>query len=100
MFLQSLKKFHQRLSKILRKQNVTDPLSFFRELQRKITPIVSAPSPYFFISSICLVHMNVFAKFEEIPSKTLQDIKETKRHRHTFVRSGITKGNNSYSISP
>ena len=32
--------------------------------------------------------MNVFAKFDEIPSKTLQDIKETKRHGHTFVRSG------------
>ena len=30
MFLQSLMKFHQRLSKILRKQNVTDKLSFVR----------------------------------------------------------------------
>ena len=26
--------------------------------------------------------MNVFAKFDEIPSKTLRDIKETKRHGH------------------
>ena len=33
---------------------------------REITPIVSAPSPQFFISSTCLVHMNVFAKFDEI----------------------------------
>ena len=31
--------------------------------------------------------MNVFAKFEEIPSMTLQDIKETKRYGHTFVHS-------------
>ena len=31
--------------------------------------------------------MNVFAKFGEIPSRTLQDIKETKRFGHTFVRS-------------
>ena len=31
--------------------------------------------------------MNVFAKFDEIPSMTLQDIKETKCYRHTFVRS-------------
>ena len=31
--------------------------------------------------------MNVFVKFDEIPSKALQDIKETKRHGHTFVRS-------------
>ena len=41
------------------------------ELQREITPIVLAPSPYFFISSICHVYMNVFAKFDEIPSMPL-----------------------------
>ena len=74
--------------------------------------------------------MNVFAKFDEIPSMTLQDIKETKRYGHTFVRLfvrsfgrtdnvktvypptntvcggyiqkslRITKGNNSNSIGP
>ena len=33
--------------------------------------------------------MNAFAKFDEIPSMTLQDIKETKRHGHTFVRSFV-----------
>ena len=33
--------------------------------------------------------MNVFAKFDEIPSITLQDIKETKRYGHTFVRSFV-----------
>ena len=37
--------------------------------------------------------MNVFAKFDEIPSKTLQDIKETKRHGHTFVRSFVRTDN-------
>ena len=37
--------------------------------------------------------MNVFAKIGEIPSRTLQDIKETKRFGHTFVRSdGRTDG--------
>ena len=37
--------------------------------------------------------MNVFAKFDEIPSMTFQDIKETKRYGHTFVRSfGRTDG--------
>ena len=37
--------------------------------------------------------MNVFAKFGEIPSRTLQDIKETKCFGHTFVRSdGRTDG--------
>ena len=33
--------------------------------------------------------MNVFAKFHEIPLMTLQDIKETKRHGHTFVRTFV-----------
>ena len=32
--------------------------------------------------------MKAFAKFDEIPSMT-QDIKETKRHGHTFVRSFV-----------
>ena len=37
--------------------------------------------------------MNVFAKFGEIPSRTLQDIKKTKRFGHTFVLSfGRTDG--------
>ena len=31
--------------------------------------------------------MNVFVKFNEIPSMILQVIKETKRYRLTFVRS-------------
>ena len=30
--------------------------------------------------------MNVFAKFDEIPSMILQDIKETKRNKHTHGR--------------
>ena len=31
--------------------------------------------------------MNVFAKFYEIPSMTLQDIKETKRYRHIYAHT-------------
>ena len=31
--------------------------------------------------------MNVFAKFDEIPSMILQDIKETKRYGHTVGRT-------------
>ena len=31
--------------------------------------------------------MNVFAKFDEIPSMILTDTKETKRYGHTFGRS-------------
>ena len=33
--------------------------------------------------------MKVFAKFDEIQSMTLQDIKETKHYGHTFVRSFV-----------
>ena len=35
------------------------------------------------------MHMNVFAKFDEIPSTNLQDIKEAKHYGHTFVRSFV-----------
>ena len=35
--------------------------------------------------------MNVFAKFDEIPSMILQDIKETKRYEHTVGRSDNVK---------
>ena len=49
--------------------------------------MVVAPSPLFFIRSICLVHINVSAKFEEILSMILQDIKETKRYGHTEGRT-------------
>ena len=31
--------------------------------------------------------MNVFAKFDEIPSMLLQDVKETKSYGHTFFHS-------------
>ena len=43
--------------------------------------------------------MNVFAKFDEIPSMILQDIKETKRYGHTDGRSfGRTVGQRENSI--
>ena len=53
------------------------------ELQRKITLIELAPSPYFFLSSICLAYLNMFARFDENPAMTLQDIQETKRYGRT-----------------
>ena len=46
------------------------------ELQREITLIELAPSPYFFVSSICLAYMNMFARFDENPTMTLRVIKE------------------------
>ena len=48
-----------------------------------ITLIELAPSPSFFVQSICLAYMNMFARFDENPAMTLQDIKETKRYRRT-----------------
>ena len=50
------------------------------ELQREITLIELAPSPYFFVYSIFLAYMNKFARFDENPAMALQDIKETKRY--------------------
>ena len=50
------------------------------ELQREVTLIYLAPSPYFFVLSVCLAYMNMFARFDENPAMTLQDIKETKRY--------------------
>ena len=61
------------------------------ELQREITRIELGPSPYFFVESICLAYMNMFARFDENPAMTLRVIKETKRygrtHGHTDGRT-------------
>ena len=65
------------------------------ELQREITLIELAPSPYFFVLSICLAYMNMFARFDENPAMTLQDIKETKRYGRT---DGRTDGQRENSI--
>ena len=57
------------------------------ELKREITLIELAPSPYFSVQSICLAYMNMFARFDENPAMTLQDIKETKRYGRTDART-------------
>ena len=57
------------------------------ELQREITLIELAPCPYFFVLSICLAYMKMFARFDENPVMTLQDIKETKRYGRTDART-------------
>ena len=41
------------------------------------------PKPILFIIIISLVHMNKYARFDEIPSMTLKAIKETKRYGRT-----------------
>ena len=57
------------------------------ELQREITLIELAPSPYFFVLSNCLAYMNMFARFDENSTMTLQDIKEAKCYGGTDVRA-------------
>ena len=44
----------------------------------EITLTELAPSLYIFIKSICLSDINVFERFEEIPSMPLENIAETK----------------------
>ena len=50
-----------------------------------------APSPYFFIISIGPVDMNKYARFDEITSTTLKDIKETKCYGRTDGRTDNVK---------
>ena len=50
-----------------------------------------APSPYNFIISIDPVDMNKYARFDETPSMTLKDIKETKRYGRTDGRTDDVK---------
>ena len=52
-----------------------------------------------FISSICLAQMNVFKKFDEIPSMILQDIKETIRNRHTHTHA-VGRTDNVKTVYP
>ena len=61
------------------------------ELQREITLIELAPSPYFFVLSICLAYMNMFARFDENPAMNLQGIKETKLYGRTHGRTDNVK---------
>ena len=67
-----------------------------KELQRTITLIERAPSPYFSIINVHLVDINVFAKSDESPSLPVQVIKEKPKCR----RLRLTKGNNSKRIGP
>ena len=54
------------------------------------------PSPYFSMTNVHLVDINVFEKFDEIPSLPVQVINEKPK----CCRLRITKGNNSKRIGP
>ena len=49
----------------------------------------NGPSSLLFIIIICPVDMNVYAKFDEIPSITPKDIKKTKRYGRTDARTDV-----------
>ena len=66
------------------------------ELQRAITLTELAPSTFYSNTNVHLVDINVFAKFDEIPSLPVQDIKEKPK----CCGQRITKGNNSNRIGP
>ena len=53
----------------------------------------NGPSSLLFIIIICPVDMNVYARFDEIPSITLKDIKKTKRYGRTDARTDGWKDN-------
>ena len=57
-----------------------------------------APSPYIFIISIGPVDMNKYARFDKIPSKTLKDIKETKRYGRTDRQRENSIPTNKHSL--
>ena len=57
------------------------------QLQREITLIEMARSPYIFIISIDPVDISKYARFDKIPSMTLKYIKETKRYGRTDGRT-------------
>ena len=54
--------------------NINPHIQCHLELQREITQIELVPSPYSFVKSICLVYINMFEKFGEIPAMTLHDV--------------------------
>ena len=55
-----------------------------------------APNPFYSNTNVHIVNINVFAKFDEIPSLPVQDIKEKSR----CCGQRITKGNKELAPSP
>ena len=65
-------------------------------ITKGITLTELAPSPFYSNTNVHLVDISMFAKFDEIPSLPVQDIKEKpKCHGQRII-----KGNNSNRIGP
>ena len=82
LYRQSIKLLHQKLWYKLIGQcmdynsiSIKPYIKSHLELQREITLIELAPSPSFFVLSIFLAYINMFARFDENPAMTLKDIK-------------------------
>ena len=65
-------------------------------ITRAITLTELVPSLFYSNTNVHLVDINMFAKFDEIPSFPVQDIKEKPK----CCGQNITNGNNSNRISP
>ena len=77
LYRKSIKLFHQKLWEELigpcmdySSIGIQPYTKSHLELQREITLKKLAPSPYFFVESISLANMNMFARFDENPAMT------------------------------
>ena len=89
---------HQRLhivTKDVISLSISIVLLFRHYISHKITfgapssggVLCSACGAFIICLSNCVAYMNMFAKFDENPAMTLQDIKETKRYGRTHTRT-------------
>ena len=60
-----------------------------QELQRPITLIELALSPFYSNTNVHLVDINVFATSDEIPSLPVQDIEDNRKCRGQRIIKGI-----------
>ena len=60
------------------------------ELQREITLTELAPSPFYSNTNVHLVDIEVFAKFDEIPSLPVEDIKDKQNVVDKELQRAIT----------
>ena len=58
-----------------------------KELKKEITLLELAHSHNFLTLCIFHVEINMLARFDEFPSMTLQNIKETKRYRWMYMKT-------------
>ena len=77
LYRKSIKLFHQKLwyelidpCMDLYSISIKPYIKSHLELQREITLIELATSPYFFVQSICLAYINMFARFDENPGNS------------------------------